>query len=91
MTRIRRIATLGMAALVALSLAAMARPRAGILTGRSAALPTALAVLTLLTLAAIAASGSTAVAGLILAVVVVTVSGATWALLGWLLLSRSTA
>ena len=70
------LATLGTSA-VAL------RRRGGVLPGRWAALPTALAVLTLLTLGAIAASGSTATYGLVLAVVVVAVHGVTWALLGW--------
>jgi hypothetical protein len=54
-----------------------------VLHGRWTALPTVLAVLTLLTLGAIVASGSTAIIGLVLAVVVVTVHGATWLLLGW--------
>lgn len=79
----------GLLLLIALALAGAARPRAGILTGRAVALPAALAVLTLLTLSAILASSSTAVIGLILAVVVVSVSGATWVLLGWILLARS--
>jgi hypothetical protein len=73
----------GLLLLVALSLAAVALRRGEVLHGRWAALPTALAVLTLLTLGAIMASGSTATIGLVLAVVVVTVHGATWLLLGW--------
>jgi hypothetical protein len=79
----------GLLLLIALALAGAARPRSGILTGRAIALPAALAVLTLLTLSAILASSSAAVIGLILAVVVVTVSGATWVLLGWILLFPS--
>jgi hypothetical protein len=73
----------GLLLLAALSLAAVALRRGDVLPGRWAALPTALAVLTLLTLAVIVASGSTAVIGLVLAVAVVTVHGATWVLLGW--------
>ena len=69
--------------LIALSLAGVALPRNGILTGWPAALPAVLAVLTLLTLSAILASSSTAVSGLILATAVVTLSGTTWVLLGW--------
>jgi hypothetical protein len=78
----------GLLLLIALLLAAAARPHDGILAGRAAALPAALAVLTLLTLSAIMASSSTAAIGLILAVVVVAVTGTTWGLLGWILLSR---
>lgn len=77
----------GLLLLVSLALAAAAVPRTGILTGRSAALPALLAVLTLLSLAAIAAGASTALIGLVLAVVVVSLLGATWALLGWVLRS----
>jgi hypothetical protein len=51
-------------------------------------LPPALAFLTLLTLGAIFASGTHALAGLIFAVAVVTASGATWAVLGWALWPR---
>ncbi len=79
----------GLLLLIALALAGAARPQAGILTGRAAALPAALALLTLLTLSAILASSSTAVIGLIFAAAVVSVSGVTWVLLGWILLSRS--
>jgi hypothetical protein len=50
-----------------------------------------LAVLTLLTLSAIFASSSAAVIGLIFAVAVVTLSGATWALLGWTIRTRAAA
>ncbi|QJY47427.1 hypothetical protein [Pseudonocardia broussonetiae] len=79
----------GLLLLVALSLAGSAVPRTGILTGRPAALPAVLAVLTLLSLGAIAAAASTAVIGLVFAVVVVTLLGATWALLGWALRPQS--
>jgi hypothetical protein len=73
----------GLLLLAALSLAAVALRRGDVLQGLWAALPAALAVLTLLTLGVIVASGSTAVIGLVLAVAVVTVHGATWVLLGW--------
>jgi hypothetical protein len=79
----------GLLLLIALSLAGFAIPRTGILTGWPAALPAVLAVLTLLTLGAISASASTAVIGLIFAVVVVTLTGATWTLLGWTLRPRT--
>ncbi|WP_433785040.1 hypothetical protein ACQPX6_01865 [Actinomycetospora sp. CA-101289] len=71
----------GLLLLAALCAAAVALRGSGVLPGRWAALPTALAVLTLLTLGAIAASGSAATIGLVLAVVVVTAHGATWVLL----------
>jgi len=81
----------GMLLLIALSLAGVAVPRTGILIGWTAALPAVLAVLTLLTLSAIFASSSAAVIGLIFAVAVVTLSGATWALLGWTIRTRAAA
>jgi hypothetical protein len=80
----------GLLLLIALALAGIAIPRTGILTGWPAALPAVLAVLTLLTLSAISASSSTAVVGLIFAVAVVILSGATWALLGWTVRTRGT-
>jgi hypothetical protein len=81
----------GMLLLIALSIAGVAVPRTGILIGWTAALPAVLAVLTLLTLSAIFASSSAAVIGLIFAVAVVTLSGATWALLGWTIRTRAAA
>jgi hypothetical protein len=69
--------------LVALILAGIATLRARILPGWQAALPAALACLTLLVLGAILASSSQALAGLIFADVVVLLAGATWSLLGW--------
>jgi hypothetical protein len=73
----------GLLLLVALSSAAVALRRGEVLGSRWAALPAALAVLTLLTLGAIVGSGSTATIGLVLAAAIVTVHGSTWLLLGW--------
>jgi hypothetical protein len=81
----------GVLLLIALSLAGVAVPRNGILTGWPAALPAVLAVLTLLTLSAILASSSTAVVGLIFATAAVTLSGTTWVLLGWKVRTRAAA
>jgi hypothetical protein len=78
----------GLVLLVALALAGVATVRAGALHGWQALLPAVLAFLTFLTLGAILASGSRALAGLSFAVAVVTVSGATWVLLGWALRPR---
>ena len=73
----------GVLLLAALVIAAVALRRAHAFRGPAAVLPTMLAVLMLLTLGAIMASGSSAVAGLVLAVLVVSVHGAAWVTLGW--------
>jgi hypothetical protein len=73
----------GLLLLLALSIAGVAIPRAGVFHGVLAVLPAVLSVLMLLTLGVILASGSTATVGLILAVVIVAVHGTTWLLLGW--------
>jgi hypothetical protein len=75
----------GLLLLLALSIAGVAIARAGVFHGLLAVLPAALSVLMLLTLGVIAASGSTATVGLVFAVVIVTMHGTAWLLLGWAL------
>jgi hypothetical protein len=75
----------GLLLLAALVLAAVAIRRAHVFRALVAVLPAVLATLMLLTLGAILASGSSAVFGLVLAVLVVSAYGAAWVTLGWAL------
>jgi hypothetical protein len=71
----------GLALLVA-AVVGSVEARGGVLPRRSRYLPLVLAIMTLLTLGAIAASGTQATVGLVLAVVIVTITGVAWLALG---------
>jgi hypothetical protein len=72
----------GLALLVDAVLVGSVEARGGVLPRRSRYLPLVLAIMTLLTLGAIAASGTQATVGLVLAVVIVTITGVAWLALG---------